>query len=72
MPSREAVPVEVVGRPSIGDGRMPGGGRRAAGVGGVDEMLSACGESTFERVSATLRLRNAMNGVSSGGDRDKL
>lgn len=43
--SRVGVPVEVVGRPSRGEGRVPGG----EGCGGVEEEL--------EVVRPTLRLR---------------
>lgn len=65
-PSSEAVPVEVVGRPSMGEGRVPG----TAGVGAEAEAGGEDGDSNDSassappagaRVSATLRFRNAMS-----------
>lgn len=59
MPSREGVPVDVVGRPSMGEGRTPG-----AGDGGMDSVRFAgvfvASAPAGARESATLRLRKAM------------
>lgn len=60
MPSSDGVPVDVVGRPSIGEGRTPGG----VGAGGAMEgtfALSVVGVPDKALDSAMLRLRKAMN-----------
>jgi hypothetical protein len=56
MASREGIPVEVVGRPSIGEGRTPG----CACMG--FEEVGAVGDGASEpgRESAMLRFRNAI------------
>jgi len=44
--SRLGVPVEVVGWPFRGDGRMPGTGRSRFCVGGGGEVVDEAGEAT--------------------------
>ena len=59
MLSREGVPVDVVGRPSMGEGRTPGiiaAGEVLIGLEGV----SGASEPAGARVSATLRFRKAI------------
>jgi hypothetical protein len=60
MESREGVPVEVVGRPSMGEGRAPGVGAAGLGFEAGDDGASAAGLSVGERASATLRFRKAI------------
>jgi hypothetical protein len=72
VPSREGVPVEVVGRPSIGEGRIPGivcMGTTAGVAGGDDKGSDSVVSLTPPnpvRVSATLRLRKAIVEVGGG------
>ena len=59
MPSSEGVPVDVVGRPSMGEGRTPGG----VGAGGVMDAEGEEGDASLSagvRESAMLRLRKAI------------
>lgn len=59
MPSSEGVPVEVVGRPSMGEGRTPGD----AGAGdAIDATVGILGTSSpgGARESAMFRFRNAI------------
>ena len=59
MLSSEGVPVDVVGRPSMGEGRTPGivgGGEAIGGTGEGDDAS----ESAGARDKAMLRLRNAI------------
>jgi hypothetical protein len=59
MPSSEGVPVEVVGRPSMGEGRTPGG----VGAGGATEGAEGAFDASSPvgpRERAMLRLRNAI------------
>lgn len=59
MPSSDDVPVEVVGRPSMGEGRTPGG----VGAGGATDgegVVEDASPSAGARESAMLRLRKAM------------
>jgi hypothetical protein len=63
MLSREGVPVDVVGRPSMGEGRTPG----IDGVGedaSRFERVSGASGPTEARESAMLRLRNAILGCT--------
>jgi hypothetical protein len=59
MPSSEGVPVDVVGRPSMGEGRTPGMGWVETFLDIVAGTFGASG-SAGARESATLRLRNAI------------
>lgn len=59
MPSSEGVPVDVVGRPSMGEGRTPvGAGAGGASTGTGDERDAS--PSAGARESAILRLRKAI------------
>jgi hypothetical protein len=62
MPSNEGVPVEVVGRPSMGEGRTPGG-VGAGGAGGAIEGVEGAFDASSPagaRERVMLRLRNAI------------
>jgi hypothetical protein len=59
MPSSEGVPVDVVGRPSMGEGRTPGMGWVEMDLGKTSGVFGAS-VSAGARESATLRLRNAI------------
>jgi hypothetical protein len=54
------VPVEVVGRPSVGEGRTPSGVGAGAGTGG-NGVEGDASPSAGARESAMLRLRNAIS-----------
>lgn len=69
MPSSEGVPVDVVGRPSIGEGRTPGGVGAGCAIEGDDGAFDAS-LPAGARDSAMLRLRNAILGVSGAVSRD--
>lgn len=56
IPSKLGVPVEVVGRPSIGEGRTPGNG--AGDADGAISEEDAEPNPGIERDIPTLRLRN--------------
>ena len=73
MPSSEGVPVDVVGRPSMGEGRTPGG-VGAGGVMGAEGEEGDASLSAGARVSAMLRLRKAIVVVRGlgGGEVEKL
>jgi hypothetical protein len=59
MLSSEGVPVDVVGRPSIGEGRTPGMGWIDTALGEMAGTFGAS-DSPGARESATLRLRKAI------------
>jgi hypothetical protein len=59
MPSSEGVPVDVVGRPSMGEGRTPGGVGAGCAIEGEDGAFDASSPAGA-RDSAMLRLRNAI------------
>jgi hypothetical protein len=68
MPSSEGVPVDVVGRPSMGEGRTPGGVGAGGGVdaGGAIEGVDGAFDASSPagaRERAVLRLRNAISNV---------
>ena len=54
------MPVEVVGRPSMGEGRVPGVGAGGVWTEAGEEGVSEAGLSAGERASATLRFRKAI------------
>ena len=72
MPSSDGVPVDVVGRPSMGEGRTPVG----VGVGGAVDGEGDVGDaspSAGARESAMLRLRKAIEkwwSIGGGGVRE--
>jgi hypothetical protein len=59
MLSREGVPVDVVGRPSMGEGRTPGIDGGGEGIAGL-ESASGASWPAGARESAILRFRNAI------------
>lgn len=52
--------MEVVGRPSMGEGRVPGVGAAGVGFDTGEEGVSGVTLSAGERASATLRFRKAI------------
>lgn len=59
MLSREGVPVDVVGRPSMGEGRTPAIVAAGEVLVGLEEV-SVASDPVGARVSATLRFRKAI------------